>query len=268
MDGPAHDSPGSVTLRRGAKMPIVGFGTWQIEGKAAREAAFTALEVGYRHIDTATVYRNERQIGKALVESGIARDGLFITTKLPGNATNVKKTIEQSLADLGVGYVDLWLIHWPPARSYGQTENSSVRLYEEMLGLRDDGLARAIGVSNYSIEEIELLSAATGEAPEVNQIPWSPYLHDESLREDLDARDVRLEGYSPFQTSRLDDPVLVEIASTLGVSTARVVLRWHVQHGVVVIPKSVHRERIVENLDIFDFSLSDDAMRELDELHR
>jgi diketogulonate reductase-like aldo/keto reductase len=155
---------------------------------------------------------------------------------------SVRATVEQSLSDLGLDYVDLWLIHWPPARSYGPTGNSSRALYEEMLTLRDEGPARAIDVSNYSIDDIDELTAATGDAPEVNQIPWSPNLRDESLQRDLDRRDVRLEGYSPLKTSRLDDPVLRNIASHIGVSAAQVVLRWHVQHGIVVIPKSVHRD--------------------------
>jgi 2,5-diketo-D-gluconate reductase A len=265
MDTPEHTGDGDVTTRRGLQIPIVGFGTWQIQGKAAREATSTALEVGYRHIDTATVYGNERQIGQAILDSKIARDELFITTKLPGNAKNVRSTIEQSLSDLRTDFVDLWLIHWPPAHSYGRTGNSSQVLYEAMLTLRDEGLARAIGVSNYGLEEIDELTKATGDGPEVNQIPWSPNLHDESLQRDLDLRDVRLEGYSPFQTSRLNDPVLQEIASSIGVSAAQVLLRWHVQHGIIVIPKSVHEERIRENFDIFSFSLSAEAMRRLDD---
>jgi 2,5-diketo-D-gluconate reductase A len=264
METPDPAETSDVTTRRGTQIPIIGFGTWQIQGDAAREAASAALEVGYRHIDTATVYGNERQIGQALSDSKIAREELFVTTKLPGNATNVRATIEQSLSDLGIDYVDLWLIHWPPARSYVRRANSSLALYEAMLTLRDEGLARAIGVSNYSAEEIDALTKATADAPEVNQIPWSPNLHDESLQRDLDQRDVRLEGYSPFKTSRLDDPRLGEIASSVGVSAAQVVLRWHVQHGIIVIPKSVHRARIRENLDIFSFSLSAEAMRTLD----
>jgi 2,5-diketo-D-gluconate reductase A len=266
METPEHDGTGSVTMRRGAQMPIVGFGTWQIQGDAARQAVLIGLEAGYRHIDTATVYGNERQIGQALKDGKIDRDELFITTKLPGNAKSVRATIEQSLTDLGVDYVDLWLIHWPPAESDGPTGNSSRALYESMLTLRDEGLARAIGVSNYSIEEIDLLTTATADAPEVNQIPWSPYLHDEAIASDLTLRGVLLEGYSPLKTSRLDDPALEEIASSIGASAAQVVLRWHVQHGIVVIPKSVHRARIRENFDIFGFSLSSDAMRRLDGL--
>jgi 2,5-diketo-D-gluconate reductase A len=265
MATPEHAGTSEVTMRRGARIPIVGFGTWQIQGNAAREATSTALEVGYRHIDTATVYGNESQIGQAILDSKIAREELFITTKLPGNARSVRSTIEQSLSELRTDYVDLWLIHWPPAHSYGRTGNSSQALYEAMLTLRDEGLARSIGVSNYDIEEIDQLSKATGDAPEVNQIPWSPNLHDESLQRELDLRDVRLEGYSPFQTSRLDDPVLQEIASSVGVSAAQVLLRWHVQHGIIVIPKSVHKERIRENFDVFSFSLSPEAMRWLDD---
>lgn len=266
MDSPGITATSHVTTRSGARIPIVGFGTWQLQGDAALEATSIALQAGYRHIDTATVYGNERQIGRALSSSGLSRDELFITTKLPGDAANVRATLERSLEDLGIGHVDLWLIHWPPARSYGPTDNSSRVLYETMIALRDEGLARAIGVSNYSLEEIDELTAASGQAPEVNQIPWSPGVHDGSLRRDLDQRGVRLEGYSPLQTSRLDDPVLQEIAAHIGVSAAQVVLRWHIQHGIVVIPKSVHRHRILQNFDVFDFSIDATSMRSLDGL--
>lgn len=246
-------------------IPILGFGTWQMEGDVALHAVETALEVGYRHLDTATVYRNESEVGAALAASAIPRDELFVTTKLPGNGTKVRATLEQSLSALRTDYVDLWLIHWPPALSYEHSNNSSVALYEEMLRLRDEGLARAIGVSNYSVAEIDELVAATGEAPEVNQIPWSPFVRDRLTQAELDARGVLLEGYSPLQTSRLDDPVLVEIAASVRKTPAQVVLRWHVQSGVIVIPKSSHPERILENFDIFDFSLDREAMARLDE---
>lgn len=247
-------------------MPIVGFGTWQIQGRAARDAASSALEVGYRHLDTATVYGNEREIGWALAHSALARREVFITTKLPGSSTGVRRTIEQSLSDLGVDWVDLWLIHWPPARSHQQTPNRSGPLYQEMLTLRDEGLVRAVGVSNYSIGEIDELIETVGEAPEVNQIPWSPYRHDPSLQRQLETRGVCLEGYSPLQTSRLDDPAIVAIAARHGVSAAQVVLRWHVQHGIVVIPKSTHRSRIRENFEINSVVLDAGEMRTLDEL--
>jgi 2,5-diketo-D-gluconate reductase A len=256
----------AVTLRRGAAVPIVGFGTWQIKGRAARDAASIALEVGYRHLDTATVYGNEREIGRALADSALARSEVFITTKLPGNSTGVRRTIEQSLSDLGVDSVDLWLIHWPPAQSYEQTSNRSGELFQQMLTLRDEGLAGAVGVSNYSIDEIDQLIGTVGEAPEVNQIPWGPYRHNPSLRRQLETRGVCLEGYSPLQTSRLDDPAIVAIAARHGVSAAQVVLRWHVQHGIVVIPKSTHRSRIRENFEIMSVVLDAGEMRTLDEL--
>ena len=255
-----------VTLRRGSRIPILGFGTWQISGAAAYDAVATALELGYRHIDTATVYGNESEVGQALAASGLLRGEVFVTTKLPGNATKVRKTIEQSLSDLRLDYVDLWLIHWPPAQSYRRASSSSRTMYEEMLALRDEGLIRAVGVSNYSTKKIDELIAATGECPEVNQIPWSPFQHDASTRRELDARNVCLEGYSPIALSRLADPALVSIAASHGVSAVQVVLRWHVQHGVVVLPKSEHRERIRENFDLFGFALDQEEMARLDSL--
>lgn len=247
-------------------MPIVGFGTWQLEGSAARDATSTALQTGYRHLDTATVHRNEREVGQALAASGLDRDEVFVTTKLPGNVAGVRATIEKSLIELGIDYVDLWLIHWPPTRSYDSANSSSCALYEEMLALRNEGLARAIGVSNYGPEEIDELITATGESPEVNQIPWSPFLHDAELVHQLDVRGVVLEGYSPFNTSRLDHPILVAAAAAHGVTPAQIVLRWHVLHGIVVIPKSVSPERIRENLDVFGFSLDAATMQRLDGL--
>ena len=255
-DAIAHDA----VLRRGSHMPIIGFGTWQIKGRLARESVLCALQTGYRHIDTATVYDNEREVGRSLIESGLAREQLFVTTKLPGDAKSVRRTIETSLSDLRIDYVDLWLVHWPPSRA------ASRSLYQEMLVVRDEGLARSIGVSNYSLGEIDDLVASTGETPEVNQVPWSPFLHRGSEQHDLDQRQIVLEGYSPFKESRLDDAVVGEIAATNGVSPAQVVLRWHIQHGIVVIPKSVHPDRIAENFDIFGFSLDAESMQRLDGL--
>ena len=259
---PADGPKRAVPLLSKALMPIVGFGTWQIEGNAAFAAVSAALELGYRHLDTATVYDNEAEVGRALASSAIARDELFITTKVPPSTNDPRATLEASLRALRSEYVDLWLIHWPPNRS------GSLRLWEEMCRLKSEGKARAIGVSNYSIEEIDVLEKASGSMPEVNQIPWSPFLYDADLESELSRRHVVLEGYSPFKTSRLDEASLQEIARTHSVSAAQVVLAWHVQHEVVVIPKSVHRARIAENLDIFGFSLSPDEMARLDALAR
>ena len=250
-----------VVLRRGGEMPIIGFGTWRLEGEVARAAVLRALEVGYRHIDTATMYQNEKEVGLAAIDSGLRREELFITTKILSDAPSVRGTIEKSLADLQTDYVDLWLIHWPPG-----DRGTSRALYREMLAVRDLGLARAIGVSNYAVAEIDDLTAATGEASEVNQVPWSPYLYDPSLQRELDERGIVLEGYSPFRRSQLDDPVLVAIAAEKGVTPAQVVLRWHVEHGVVAIPRSHQPDRIAGNFEVFGFSLGAESMQRLDAL--
>ncbi len=158
-----------VDLGRSVAMPIVGFGTWQMQGQQAQVAVRHALQAGYRHLDTATIYRNEAEVGRAIAESGLDRGDIFITTKLPpGNAGRARVTIAESLRALGTSYVDLWLVHWPPRR------RASIPLWQEFLAIRDEGLARAVGVSNYSVTEIDELIAATGERPAVNQIPWSP----------------------------------------------------------------------------------------------
>lgn len=259
MTGKEHAD--SVALRRGGAIPILGFGTWQIRGRLAREALNCALQTGYRHIDTATMYANEREVGRALADSGILREELFITTKLLPDSSDVRRAIETSLSDLQLDFVDLWLIHWPPRR-----RARSLSLFEEMLSIRDEGVARAIGVSNYSIDEIEELTVATGDIPEVNQIPWSPFLYDPAEEHELARRHIVLEGYSPLKKSQLDHPVLVDIAAAVGRTPAQVVLRWHVQHGVVVIPKSADPARIAENFDIFNFSLDTASMEQLDEI--
>jgi 2,5-diketo-D-gluconate reductase A len=238
-------------------MPLVGFGTWEGFG----EDALRALEAGYRHIDTATMYRNEDQIGQALRDSGLKRDEVFVTTKLPsGNAGRVRETIDESLAKLGLDYVDLWLIHWPPGG------DARPDVWQQFVEIRDAGLTRAIGVSNYDAAQIDEITEATGVAPAVNQIPWSPALYDPVVVEAHRARGVVLEGYSPFKTSDANDPVLKEIAERHGVTTRQVVLRWHVDHGFVVIPKSSNPARIVANFDVFGFSLNAAEVARIDAL--
>jgi 2,5-diketo-D-gluconate reductase A len=260
----AHDRDrASVTLARGATMPLVGFGTWRLSGRDAYRAVLAAFDVGYRLVDTATMYGNEAQIGAAIHESGIARRDLFVTTKLPPeNAGHERRTIEASLGALGLDQVDLWLVHWPPS------DRVLVRTWEQLLALRDEGLATSVGVSNHSIAQIDRLIDATGEAPAVNQIPWSPSRFDGALLRAARERGVVVEGYSPFKSTNLRAPALVDIARRHGVSSAQVVVRWHVQHEVVVIPKSSSPDRIAENFDVWGFVLSDDEMRALDGLRR
>jgi 2,5-diketo-D-gluconate reductase A len=253
----------AVTLSNAAEMPLLGFGTWQLRGRSAYPAVRRALDVGYRLIDTATMYRNEADIGRALRDSGIARSEVFITTKLwPSDAGRERQAIAASLSALGTDYVDLWLVHWPP-RSGG-----SVAVWKEFVAVHGDGQARAIGVSNFSAAQIDELTKATGVTPAVDQIEWSPRRYDSGVAQALQARSVVLEGYSPFKTSRLTDPALVEIAARHGVTPAQVVLRWHIDHGFVVIPKSAKPDRIAANFDVFGFALDDEELARIDALGR
>jgi 2,5-diketo-D-gluconate reductase A len=253
-----------LQLRGDGSIPLLGFGTWQLRGRQAYDAVLHALHVGYRHIDTATAYGNEREIARAIRDSGVPRGDIFITTKLPPDrAGRELSTIERSLADLDTDYVDLWLVHWPPR---GMASPSTWR---EVVGVQKVGLARAVGVSNYSTEQIDELIADSGVTPAVNQIRWSPFLYDPVRVAQLQERGIVLEGYSPFKAARLGHPVLVEAARRHGVTSAQVVLRWHIQHEFVVIPKSAHRDRIESNADIFGFSLSPQEMADIDALgHR
>ncbi|WP_263119179.1 aldo/keto reductase [Cellulomonas sp. RIT-PI-Y] len=242
-------------------MPLLGLGTWQSEGDDAERAVITALELGYTHIDTATGYGNQAQVGRALAAVGIDRDSVFVTTKLPpDHAGRERQTLTESLAELGTDHLDLWLIHWPP------NKQATPDTWREFIAARDEGRVRNIGVSNYSLDQIDELIAATGEAPAVNQIPWSPTDWDADLVAGHADRGVAIEGYSPFKRTDMSAPVLAEIAETHGVSPQQVVLRWHLDHGIVVIPKSVHRERIESNLDVLGFQLSPEELARIDAL--
>jgi diketogulonate reductase-like aldo/keto reductase len=250
----------TITLPGGA-MPLLGLGTWQAEGSDAERAVVAALELGYTHIDTATGYGNQAQVGRALSLRDMDRDAVFLTTKLPpDHAGRARQTLMESLAELGTDHLDLWLIHWPPDKQ------ASPETWEQFIAARDEGLVRSIGVSNYSIAQIDELIAATGEAPAVNQIPWSPTDWDADLVAQHAERGVAIEGYSGFKRTDLDDPVLTEIARAHDASTRQVVLRWHVEHGVVVIPKSTNPERIRHNLEALDLTLTADEVARIDAL--
>lgn len=251
----------SAGLPGGGSMPLLGFGTWQIRGKRAYDAVRTALDDGYRHIDTATMYGNEAEVGRALRDSGLDRGEVFLTTKLlPSSAGRERATLTASLRALGTGYVDLWLVHWPPAARH------LVPVWHEFLALRDEGAARAVGVSNYSVGQIEALIRATGQAPAVNQIPWGPTLYDPGLLAASGDLGVVVEGYSPLKNTNLAGAVLAEIAARHGVTAAQVVLRWHIEHGVAVIPKSANPDRIAANIDLFGFALSAGEVARIDAL--
>jgi diketogulonate reductase-like aldo/keto reductase len=252
----------SVELAAGTRMPLLGLGTWQARGRSAEDAVRQALEVGYRHVDTATMYDNEREVGRAVAASGVPREEIFVTTKLPqGRAGRERATLAESLDALRLEYVDLWLIHWPPG---GSTRPD---VWERLLELQAEGLAREVGVSNYSVRQIDELDKATGRLPAVNQIEWSPALYDHDVLEAHRRRGVQLEGYSPLKTMNLRDARLQRIADAHGVTPAQVVLRWHVEHEIVAIPKSTNPARIAENADVFDFRLTPSEVDVLDRWH-
>ena len=258
----APDIP-SVLLPGGVAMPMIGFGTWQLRGSAGYDAIRGALEAGYRHIDTATMYGNEAEVGQALRDSGLDRRQVFLTTKLPpGRVGRERHTLCASLRALGTDYVNLWLVHWPPAA------RALNRVWHEFLALREEGKTRAVGVSNYSIKQIDTLIQASGVAPVVNQVPWSPALYDAGMLAASRQRQVTVEGYSPLKGTNLTDRVLAEVAGAHGVTPAQVVLRWHVEHRIPVIPKSAQPARIAANIDLLGFSLTAGEVARIDALSR
>ena len=250
----------SVELPSGGSMPLLGFGTWQIEGDKATTAVAAALESGYRHLDTATVYGNEGNVGRALAGSGVDRDDVFVTTKCPPNRAGKElETLERSLELLGTDHVDLWLIHWP-----GKADLDSI--WSAFVAAQQKGLARDIGVSNFDVGQIEQVERATGVRPAVNQIEWSPLLHRADVEQAHRDHGVVLEGYSALRGGTLTHPVIVGIAERLGRTPAQVIVRWHLEHGTVVIPKSENPDRIRSNADVGGFTLSSDDVATLDAL--
>lgn len=255
----------SITLRSGVELPRVGFGTYKIPAADADEAVATALEVGYRHIDCAAMYGNERDVGRGIRASRVPRTDLFVTSKLdnPYHAVaDVRPAFERSLSDLGLDYLDLYLIHWPLARS-----TDFVATWEAMSKLPATGLVRAVGVSNFTVAHLRAAIAGTGLVPEVNQVEVTPYLRQDELRAFHRENEILTEAWSPLARGRaVADPVVVALASQLGRTPAQVVLGWHLQRGDVVLPKSTRRERMVQNLNLFGFELSPEAMALLDAL--
>jgi 2,5-diketo-D-gluconate reductase A len=242
-------------------MPLLGFGTWQISNRDAPQATAYALQAGYRHIDTATMYQNESGIGKALASVALPRESVFVTTKLPpAHAGRERRTLTESLTKLGLGYLDLWLVHWPPN---GQ---AAPRVWQQFIRAQQEGLTKAIGVSNYSLRQIDELIQVTGVVPQVNQIRWGPSLYDPAMVSGLQQRGVVLEGYSPFKVSNLKDPTLVSIATRHDATAAQVIVAWHIAHGFVVIPKSLRPERIVANAAGVRIELTAEEVAMIDDL--
>jgi diketogulonate reductase-like aldo/keto reductase len=247
-------------LAGGARMPLLGLGVWQVpDGRDCENAVRWALELGYRHIDTAQAYGNEESVGRALRDSGVPREEVFLTTKFYPAHEDPAAEVQQSLRRLGVDVVDLYIVHWP--------QGGPTWAWPGMERARELGYARSIGVSNYSVSELEQVLSVATSPPVVNQVQFSPFEYRRGLLEACSERDVALEAYSPLGTGRhLADPTVARIAEAVGRTSAQVLLRWCVQHDVVVIPKSTHRERIEENAQIFDFELSVQDMAALDAL--
>lgn len=248
------------TLNDGTKLPALGLGTYPLDDAAADEAVRGALESGYRLVDTATNYGNETGVGRGIARSGVAREDVVVTTKLPGRHHGHQETLasfEESRARLGVAYVDLYLIHWPLPRL-----DRYVDSWRAMIELREAGLVRSIGVSNFTAEHLDRLRRETGVLPSVNQIELHPWLPQDELRAVHEELGIRTESWSPLGrgSALLDDPAIGEVAGAHGVTPAQVVLRWHTQLGAVPIPKSADPQRQRANLDVFGFELSADEM--------
>ena len=249
-------------LADGNEIPLLGFGVWQVpDGPECVNAVRWALELGYRHIDTAQAYGNEESVGQALRESGVPRGEVFITTKFYPARDDPAAEAERSLQRLGVEQVDLYIVHWP--------QGGPTWAWPGMERAHELGYTRSIGVSNFDVVELEEVLNAASVAPVVNQVQFNPFAYRRALLEACENHDVALEAYSPLGTGRhLSDRAVGRIAERLGRTPAQVLLRWCIEREIPVIPKSTHRERIEENIRIFDFSLSADDMAELDALDR
>lgn len=261
---------GNVTLNNGLKMPLVGYGVFRVpEGDDLAEAVKTAIAKGYRSIDTAQVYRNEESVGRgiraAIKEGLVTRDELFITSKVWNDGLSYEETLaayDSSLEKIGLDYLDLYLVHWP-----GIDENY-IEVYKALEKIYQDGRVRSIGVSNFHVHHLENLLKETTVVPVINQIEFHPHLTQEEVRAYCQDKGIQVEAWSPLMNgSLLEEALIQELASKYGKTPAQIVLRYDVQHNVVTIPKTMTPTRMVENLDVFNFSLTDEEMAQLDALN-
>jgi 2,5-diketo-D-gluconate reductase A len=258
-----------IDLHDGTTIPQLGFGVFQVPPEQTEETVLHAFEVGYRHIDTAQMYGNEAGVGAAIKSAGIPREDLYVTSKLNNGhhePDDVRRTFGESLEKLGLDRLDLFLIHWPLPTQY---DGDYVSTWRAMAELVEQGALTSAGVSNFQPHHLDRIIDETGVVPVVNQIEVHPYFTNEQARKASLAHDIKVEAWSPIaQGAVLDDPVIGEIAEAHGKTPSQVTLRWHVERGDIVFPKSMHVERMRENFGIFDFSLSEDEVRRISELDK
>jgi 2,5-diketo-D-gluconate reductase A len=259
----------NIELNDGHSIPQLGFGVFQIDPAETERAVRVALEVGYRHIDTAEMYGNETGVGEAIRASGLDRGEVYVTSKLNNSfhePHDARNAFDRTLSELGFDYVDLFLIHWPLPTLY---EGDYVSTWKTLEEFKADGRSRSIGVSNFQVEHLERLADETDTVPAANQIELHPYFQNREVRAYDEEHEIATEAWSPIaQGDVLDDPVVTEIAAKIGKTPAQVVLRWHIQRGNIVFPKSVTPERIRENFEIFDFEIEPADLEQIDGLDR
>jgi 2,5-diketo-D-gluconate reductase A len=258
-----------ITLNDGNTIPQLGLGVFQVDPSETVQTVLKALEVGYRHIDTAEMYQNEQQVGDAVKQSGVDRADIFITSKLNNDfhkPDDAREAFDETLRKLSTDYIDLFLIHWPLPTRY---DGDFVSTWQALEEFKRDGRARSIGVSNFQVPHLERLTAETKTTPAVNQIELHPYFQNREVQAYGQAHNIATEAWSPIsQGVVLDDAVITAIADKLGKTAAQVVLRWHIQQGNIVFPKSSNDKRIAENFAIFDFELSDEQMQQISGLDK
>ncbi|WP_050614486.1 aldo/keto reductase [Bacillus testis] len=255
----------TTTLQNGVKMPVFGLGVYKMEGAEAKESVRHALDEGYRAIDTASMYKNEKEVGEAIKECKVPREDLFVTTKVWNSDQGYEETLaafNKSLNALGLDYLDLYLIHWPVKGKYKETWKAMEKLYQ-------DGKVKAIGVCNFQPHHLEDLMQDAKVMPMVNQVELHPLLSQKKVRDYCEKHHIKVIAWSPLARGLvLDHPTLKEIAEKHGKSTAQIVLRWELQNNVVVIPKSSNKERIITNSEVFDFELSAEEMQAIDRMNK
>ena len=259
----------TITLNDQTKIPQLGFGVFQVPPDQTAKTVLNALEVGYRHIDTAQMYENEAGVGEAIASSGIPRDELYITTKLNTGfhrPDDARRSLDESLSRLGLDQVDLFLIHWPLPTRY---DGDYVTTWRTMAEFVEDGRARSVGVSNFQPAHLDRIVSETGVVPVLNQVEVHPFFGNEDVRAACAKHDIAVEAWAPIARGKVnDDETITGIADRIGRTPAQVALRWHIQRGDIVFPKTVTPERMRENFDIFDFELSDDDMSTITGLDR